>query len=259
MSAPHPDPSLPTVLLVLPCYNPETGWEGRVFQLADTLASQLPEADFRIAVVNDGSARGIAVDSQQQLPPHATLLHLPHNMGKGQALRTGFGSQQASYYIFSDIDLPFGVEGVIQVARALMQGDAEVVVGKRESPFLRDMTLQRKVISSVFRWVQRLVFGGRELDTQCGLKGFGQQGRRWFLATATRRFLVDFEFLLLVSRYSGLSLHSLPVAMRPGISFSRFGPRVLATELGNLARILGSVFVLGRGRRLRRQLSTPRG
>src|SRR5437016_4490322 len=60
------------------------------------------------------------------------LLHTP-NRGKGFAVRRGLEEGAGAWLIFTDVDLPYGLEGVLRVAEKLKAGN-DVVVASRLHP-----------------------------------------------------------------------------------------------------------------------------
>ncbi len=46
--------------LVIPCYNPEPGWQEAILQNFQELKRNLPETEIHIFIVNDGSTVGAA-------------------------------------------------------------------------------------------------------------------------------------------------------------------------------------------------------
>ena len=69
-------------------------------------------------------------------------------------------------------------------------------------------------------------------DTQCGLKGFGDIGKKVFLETKTDTFLFDLEFLL-ISQKTKLDIYEQAVVARKNIVLTNFKSKVLIKELYN--------------------------
>lgn len=77
--------------VLLPAYNEESGLRQLLPRLASVCAQTCAGGDFRIVVVNDGSADGtaaVAEEAARTLPVH--LLDFPTNRGVTEVFRTGF-------------------------------------------------------------------------------------------------------------------------------------------------------------------------
>ena len=75
------------------------------------------------------------------------------------------------------------------------------------------------------------------LDTQAGLKGFNSKGREMFLKTKVDTFVFDTEFIMLSYR-NKLNIKTIPLTLRPGLTFSRMGFRIMFRELFQFLKIL---------------------
>ena len=92
-------PEHPCLCVVVPCYNEEA-------TILDLLARVLQSPWVaEVIVVDDGST-----DRSRELlatctDPRVKVVLQPNNMGKGAALRTGFGHATANYVVVQDADL----------------------------------------------------------------------------------------------------------------------------------------------------------
>ena len=75
------------------------------------------------------------------------------------------------------------------------------------------------------------------LDTQAGLKGFNSKGKEMFLKTKVDTFVFDTEFIML-SFKNKLNIKTIPLTLRPGLTFSRMGFSVMFRELIQFLGIL---------------------
>ena len=111
--------------VVVPCYNEER----TILQLLDRVSASPWVCE--IVVVDDGSKDA----SREQLAGYENTLvrvHLqPHNMGKGAALRTGFGLVTGEYAIVQDADLEYDPSDYGLLLEPLERGLADVVYGSR--------------------------------------------------------------------------------------------------------------------------------
>lgn len=228
--------------LVLPCYHPPRNWAANVVTSLTKLRILLPAGTtLHLYVVNDGNESGVTqADIElltQELSIGFTYIDYAVNQGKGHALRTGISQVDAPYCIFTDIDFPYQETSVAALYRVLLTG-ADVAVGVRDDAYYAQIPPARRRVSRLLRRLTKHVLRLPVDDTQCGLKGFNEAGRRTFLRTTTKRYLFDLEMLFLTARQGQLTVVPLPVELKPDVVFSRLNPKILLTESLNLVRIL---------------------
>ncbi|UYZ63981.1 glycosyltransferase [Hymenobacter weizhouensis] len=234
--------------LVLPCYNPPANWAANIIASLARFEALLPaEAQpVHLYLINDGSA-GVppaAVELLRASLPCFTYLSYPENRGKGYALRTGIAQVTEPLCLFTDIDFPYEETSMATVFEALRAGHCDVAVGARDEAYYAQVPASRVFISRLLRRSTRLLLGLAVSDTQCGLKGFNQQGKEVFLRGSIDRYLFDLEFIFLASRpTSRLRVKPVPVRLKPGIVFSRMSPKILLNESGSFLKILLARYV----------------
>jgi glycosyltransferase involved in cell wall biosynthesis len=230
----------PVIDLVLPCYNPHPDWPATVHEYFTRLQALLSGVALRLWIVDDGSARNMGIEAQQQLEravPHARITGYEQNQGKGYALRYAVRQCTAPYIIYTDYDFPFELESIKKVADALLN-HADVVVGNRSRSYSQQLPWKRKIMSNVSRRLNKYLLRIPACDTQGGLKGFNAKGRAVFLQTKTDQFLFDTEFVFKACRRKDITIQVVPIQTRPGVTFSNMGAKVLRKELWNFLRIL---------------------
>ncbi len=122
MSSNEPRPCLS---VVVPCYNEQSTilallgrvraspWVAEVIVVDD---GSTDDSRRLLATVDDGSVR---------------IIHQPHNMGKGAALRTGISLATSDYVVVQDADLEYSPEEYGVLLEPLESGVADVVFGSR--------------------------------------------------------------------------------------------------------------------------------
>jgi len=228
--------------LILPCYNPLSGWADNVLTSLAHLQTLLPAATtVHLYLVNDGSAAGIAPAEIEQLRaalPQFTYLSYPANRGKGYALRAGVAATQEPICLFTDIDFPYEETSVAALYRELLTSHCDLAVGVRDAEYYVHVPAARRRVSHLLRRLTRNLLHLPVSDTQCGLKGFNATGRSLFLQTTTNRYLFDLELIFLASRQLRVRVQAVPVRLKPGVVFSSLNPRILLTEGSTFLRIL---------------------
>jgi dolichyl-phosphate beta-glucosyltransferase len=226
--------------IILPCYNPLPDWADNILDCYARLRSLDPETEFRLVLVNDGSARNVLpaeVEKLRQNISHFEYLNYSQNRGKGYAIRQGAELCRAPYVIFTDIDFPYLEEDLLRMYAHLRSGD-DLVFGTRQGNYYEKAPLYRALISKVLKFLIRLLLRTRFTDSQGGLKGFSQAGLSLLKATTIDRYLFDLELLKRASREKGLKMSSIPVSLKPHVVFAPVGLAIIRRELLNFWKIL---------------------
>ena len=235
----------PTVNIILPCYNPPPDWTDTVLKYYVKLQAMLDnEAKLHLTIVNDGSEYNMEEEIQNRLVrniPDSEIIGYLENKGKGYALRYALHAINArntvQYVIYSDWDFPFELKCVKDMITALLEG-ADVVAGKRNDSYREQLSVKRKMVSSLSKWLNKYLLNLPDCDAQSGLKGMSHKGCEIFLQTKINRFLFDTEFVLKASHCKDTCLRILPVQTRPGITLSNMGINILRKEFLNFLSIL---------------------
>ena len=111
--------------IVVPVYNE--------IKTIDTILDQIEQTDFEkeIIIVDDFSTDGTRELLKEKYENKYKLLYHPHNMGKGAALSTGFGSVTGDVVIIQDADLEYDPTEYKGLLDPIIQGRADVVYGSR--------------------------------------------------------------------------------------------------------------------------------
>ncbi len=165
----------------------------------------------------------------------ARLLSLGAPAGKGATVQAGMLAAKGRYAVFTDVDLPFGFDGIERLFFALQRG-VDVAVGARDlsESDLSAAPLARRFASIVFRmWVRLVSDTGRIRDTQCGLKGFTRNAAQLLFSNLRCRGLAfDIEILGRAS-HAGLKVKRIPVTIRDSttdyVNFSLAGLSLFVT------------------------------
>lgn len=226
--------------IVLPCYNPPDDWEAHVSQSYATIATHLGYAP-ELIIVNDGSSKNIAADISTLKTKIPGLIYttLPQNKGKGAALRKGIGQAGGELIIYTDIDFPYTEESFLKIFHALNTENYDVAIGIKNEEYYAHSPRYRTFISKILRKGIGFFFNMPVTDTQCGLKGFNQQGKAIFLETTIDRYLFDLEFVYQSFRkHRNLKVKAIEVGLRPNVIFRAMNLKVLASESTNFLKIL---------------------
>lgn len=232
---------LKTVDIILPCFNPRSGWERSLIDGISSVRHTLPADALRaVIVVNDGSTNGISSQGLETLRstiPELQIIEYSMNRGKGHAVRTGVAASASDLQIYTDVDIPYVNDSIGGFYRVLANGEADVVIASRGDSYYDSLSAFRRILSKSLRWLNGLLFGLKINDTQGGLKGFNAKGREVFLTTRIERYLFDLEFIKLASK-ADLRLKAVDVQLKPDIVLPSPKPGILLKELNNFIQLL---------------------
>ncbi len=153
------------ITVILPAFNEEVS-------IGSVVLHAREHAD-RVIVVDDGSMDNTAEVARLA---GAEVIRHPKNLGKGWALRTGFGAVNGDAVIVTmDADGQHNPEEIPKLAAPILAGEADMVNGSRymngngkNTPFYR------RIGQSVLDKATNLNSGLRITDTQSGFRAFAR-------------------------------------------------------------------------------------
>jgi len=152
----------PNVWLVIPAYNVDK-YIGRLLeQILNYMTKD------RVVVVDDGSSDATAEAAQAY---DIILIRHPCNLGKGAALRSGFGyllEQGADWVIAMDADLQHDPTKLPDFLESAAQGDRDIVIGSRWRS--GGMPWDRRFSNWSTSLLLSLLTGRKIPDSQCGYR-----------------------------------------------------------------------------------------
>ena len=169
---------------------------------------------WEVLVVDDGG-NDFRVDEWRD-NARVRLLQHGKNRGKGAAVRTGMLEAKGQARVFTDVDLPFGMDLLPVMSAFLRDGGFHLVIGDRSLPgssYHQATPLSRRIASALFtEFVGRIVTGGF-FDTQCGLKAVrGDVADVLFPLLRVDRFAFDVELLYVALKHR-LDIKRIPVRL----------------------------------------------
>ncbi|HWE31211.1 MAG TPA: dolichyl-phosphate beta-glucosyltransferase, partial [Polyangia bacterium] len=202
--------------VVIPAFNEATRIERTLERTVDYLNGRGER--WEIVVADDGSRDQTAATVQRYIAAHGDaavrLVALPHNRGKGAALRAGVAATRGERVLLMDADLATPIEELESLSRALDEG-FKVATGSRAvatSNVTRPQSSLRVLLGRAGNlWIRSLAVPGVH-DTQCGFKLFdGDIARDLFARCREERFGIDIEVLCLARRKLGLDIAEVGV------------------------------------------------
>ncbi|HXC05128.1 MAG TPA: glycosyltransferase [Bacteroidia bacterium] len=193
--------------VLIPVYN-ESGIIQRMLAAVQEFSAGHPEYFFLF--INDGSS-----DSTGDIIRHAingskamSLIELPANKGKAEALKTGMEKADTELICFTDGDLAYSLDHLLLLTASLEKND--VAIGNRNLGENHLRNVKRKIAGESFNRLVRILLRMPYTDTQAGIKGFRKvAGKNLFRLFRIRDFAFDAE-LLYIARHKGYSIGLIP-------------------------------------------------
>ena len=171
-----------------------------------------------IIVVDDGSRDGTAEAARSAKLPNEIELRIAihhKNLGKGAAVRTGFGLSVGEWVLLTDADLSTPIEELPSLASIAEDGD--VAIGSRAVQRRLVEVRQprhRDFMGRTFNLIVRMLGLSAIHDTQCGFKLFpGNLARDLAAVQHLDGFAFDVE-LIVIARSWGYPVHEVGVRWR---------------------------------------------
>lgn len=227
--------SQPEVSVVFPAYN-SAAYIGS--SVADALAFfERQGLDGQVVVADDGSTDG----TPDAVPrdPRVLVVRQEHNRGKGAALRLGMQAATGRLRVFTDADLPYGMEPVLVARTYIGERGFHAVIGDRTMPgsTYQSVGPARKILSEAASFAFRTLVTGGIYDTQCGFKAFRDDvAAEIFRVSRIDRFAVDVELIYLVLKYR-LDIKRIPVQLQRNASSSVHVIRDSMLSMRDISRI----------------------
>ncbi len=202
--------------LIVPVFNADSF----IFDKLCLLSKWEAEIDYKVEIilVNDGSKDLTSSIIEDYIKKNnSTFKHVSYNKnkGKGFAVKTGMLEAKGKYRIFTDADIPYGLEIIDSMLYYLEFKEYDVCIGNRnsrQSKYLVKMSVIRKLSSKIFTTIiSRYVVTGVN-DTQCGIKGFTENtAKTLFNKSLFNGFAFDVEILYLSFKFE-YDIKRIPVS-----------------------------------------------
>lgn len=188
------------VCVLIPAYNEET--------TIAPLVQEIRKNGFEVIVVEDGSTDNTALRAKES---QALVLSHPRNLGKGQALRTGFKYIRGGDYdavVIMDADgqhLASEIGGFIKSAQ---NSKAGIIIGNRmQNPI--GMPLVRRITNHLTSYIISKVTSVNIPDSQCGFRLIKTEVLKK-LNLSTMKYETESEILIEAAK-NNFIIESIPV------------------------------------------------
>ncbi len=201
--------------VVIPMYNEASIVEEAITTLDAAMAAKLPAGAYELIFVSDGSVDGCTDLARAKMADHPALRVLEYtpNRGKGCAVRTGILAGKGDFVLFTDCDLAYGTDLILDFLARFEQGGCDVIIGSRPLGGYDGYPFLRKFMSKAYLKVVCIAAGFRHSDSQAGIKGFSQRAAQAIFSQCVEdSFAFDLEALMEADR-QGFAVAELPAVI----------------------------------------------
>lgn len=204
--------------------------------------------NYEIVAVNDGSTDDTKIEIQRAAKEdaHIHLVSYKQNRGKGNAIKCGVVRATGDYIAFLDSDLDLPADQIEGYVTALVNDQADVVIGsKMHKDSEIEYPLIRKIISVGYYCMLRTLFRLKVKDTQTGLKVFKAEALKSVISLVkTKGFAYDIEILVALN-CRGYRIMEMPVKLvfRRGEGMGRISIKDIVKVFGDTCAIFYRVYL----------------
>lgn len=218
------------IIAILPAYNEEISIGSMVLHAREHAE--------RVIVVDDGSSDRTAEIARFA---GAEVICHPKNMGKGAALKTGFGlagQNSAKVIVTMDTDGQHNPEEIPKLVAPILQGEADMVNGSRYMNGKdRNTPFYRRIGQNILDKATNLNCKFHITDTQSGFRAFNKNKLNVF-GFKSNGLAIESEMLMDASN-AELKIKEVEIGVRYDVNCSSENPvshgiKVLVKVLGNL-------------------------
>lgn len=112
--------------IIVPAYNAEKFIKTNILNLINRFNNS------EIIVINDGSIDKTSKELSI-LADKIKIINHPVNLGKGAAIRSGFLIASGDIIVFTDADLPYGIDNIEKLYTQLKNEAYDIVIGHRDN------------------------------------------------------------------------------------------------------------------------------
>lgn len=146
---------------------------------------------------------------------HVVIHELPHNKGKGAALKYGLAQATGDIIGFIDAGSDIDASSLPLMLNIMKFSDADIVIGsKRHALSKVSYPIIRRIYSTGYQILNQALFHLHIRDTQVGLKIFKREVIQTILPHITiNRFAFDLELLVIATRLGYKNIIESPISI----------------------------------------------
>ena len=230
--------------VITPCYKEDSRIKDSLQEIHRVLSAAEHINHFEIIAVNDGSPDKTLVELKKIAAkmPELKVISYHQNRGKGHAVKKGVLEAKGEFVAYIDSDGEIHPEHLIKYFHFAKYGDFDVVIGSKTHPLsATKFSALRKLMSTGYRMINKLLFSLHVKDTQVGVKLFKREvGEKIFPLVKTQGYAFDIEFLTLCKHFE-FSIFEAPVAIKHSNKNSSVNINSIVKALTDTLKIRGQI------------------
>ncbi len=207
---------LPKLFIQIPCFNEA---ETLPAVLQDLPASIAGIGEIHVLIIDDGSTDGTAEIARQYGVRHI----VQHDVNRGIAVSFQDGLDAclkagADIVVNTDGDHQYPGQEIAALIRPILAGQADIVVGDRQTQAIEHFTGNKKLLQKMGSWVVRMASGTSIPDAASGFRAMNRECALRLLVLT--RFSYTLETIIQAGK-KGLRVGHVPIRVNPPTRPSR--------------------------------------
>lgn len=202
---------------------------------------------YELIITDDGSRDETYENAQKAAQGFSNVIvkRIHRNRGKGRALKYGFRFAKGNLVAFLDADLDLHPEQIQNLFKIMNKEKVDVVIGSKRHPESKlKYPWHRKVFSSGYFFLIKIMFGLPLKDTQTGIKLFKYEVlKKIFPKVLIKRYAFDLE-LLVNAHHLGYKIVEAPVTLDYRRFLSRIGLKDIYHMLWDTLAVFYRMYIL---------------
>lgn len=169
--------------------------------------------DYEIICVVDGELDNTLKEAKKVKSKKIKIYSYKKNQGKGFAVRLGMKHAKGNLISFLDAGMDISPKGIMMLMAHMNWYDADIVVGSKRHPVSKvNYPLKRKIMSTGYHVLVRLMFNLNLRDTQSGIKIFDRKVVDKILPRLlVKRYAMDIEMLAVAKHLGFNRIYEAPI------------------------------------------------
>ena len=205
------------ISVLIPAFNEEGGIISTINETIKVL-NEIGN-DYEVIIIDDGSkdnTYNIVSENLSKFNGKVKIERYDKNIGKGHAIKYGFNFVTGDYVLFLDADMDIHPNQINVFLDLIRKNEADVVMGsKRHKDSVVNYPAIRKIYSTVYYFLIKVLFGLPIKDTQTGFKLFRYSSlKNSIKKIVIKKYVFDLE-LLVVSKIQKCKIIECPIILKP--------------------------------------------
>ena len=205
------------ISILIPAYNEEEV----IVSTIDETVKVLEELNFNfeVIVIDDGSNDNTYIYVQENLKyfnNKVTIKRYGSNEGKGFAIKHGCNYITGDYVLFLDADMDLHPSQINSFLSIIKKEKTDLVLGsKRHKNSVVNYPFTRKILSTGYYFLIKILFGLPVKDTQTGFKLFRSEAlKKCISKIVVKKYAFDLELLVILHKYKYKIVEG-PIYLKP--------------------------------------------